>query len=67
MSTISMEIAAERPSKLVAEALVLRQDSEVVKARAKAMGLCDHLTEAVVSVCCREQKATEHGTGGSRS
>lgn len=61
METVSIEIAAERPSKLVAEALVLRQNSEVVKARAEAMGLCEDLTQAVVSVCCREHEAVESG------
>ncbi|MCA9835055.1 MAG: hypothetical protein KC435_13965 [Thermomicrobiales bacterium] len=59
METVSYEIASERPSKLVAEALVLRQNSEVVKARAQAMGLCENLTEAVVSVCCREHESAE--------
>lgn len=61
METVSIEIAAERPSKLVAEALVLRQNSEVVKARAEAMGLCEDLTQAVVSVCCREHEVAESG------
>lgn len=42
-----------RPSRLVAEALVLRQDAEEVKERARQMGLSDDLTQAVVTACCK--------------
>lgn len=49
-----------RPSKLIAEALVLGHDSAEVTQRAQAMGLSESLTHAVVSVCCREQQENEH-------
>ncbi len=63
MNTILTEgAAAERPSRLVAEALVLRQKPDVVKARAREMGLCENLTEAVVSVCCRDREARDSVT-----
>lgn len=56
LETVSLEMTAARvrPSRLVAEALVLRHGSAEVKQRARAMGLSENLTEAVVSVCCRE-------------
>lgn len=49
-----------RPSRLIAEALVLGHDSVEVKERAQAMGLPENLTQAVVSVCCREEQDSEH-------
>jgi hypothetical protein len=56
LETVSLEMTAAkvRPSRLVAEALVLRHGSAEVKQRARAMGLSENLTEAVVSVCCRD-------------
>lgn len=62
MKTASLENELQTPSRLVAEALVMRQNPDVVKARAKEMGLCENLTEAVVSVCCREAKLLEQGS-----
>lgn len=60
MTSVAMDAAAGqvRPSRLIAEALVLGHDSAEVKQRAEAMGLPESLTQAVVSVCCREQDDT---------
>lgn len=56
METGSLDMSASttRPSRLIAEALVLKHDSTVVEQRAHAMGLSERLTKAVVRVCCRE-------------
>lgn len=61
LETVSLELSAARvrPSRLVAEALVLRHGSAEVKQRARAMGLSENLTEAVVSVCCREVASSD--------
>lgn len=48
-----------RPSRLIAEALVLGHDSTEVTQRAQEMGLSETLTRAVVSVCCREEHEPE--------
>lgn len=48
-----------RPSRLIAEALVLGHDSAEVTQRAQAMGLSEGLTHAMVCVCCREQQEAE--------
>lgn len=60
METGSLDLSASttRPSRLIAEALVLKHDSAEVEQRAHAMGLSERLTKAVVSVCCRD---TENG------
>lgn len=55
MNTVTIESGSDRPSRLVAEALVMRQNPDVVQARAREMGLCEDLTEAVVRVCCQER------------
>lgn len=64
MSSVPMDAAGGqvRPSRLIAEALVLGHDSVEVTERAEAMGLPESLTRAVVSVCCREEQGTEHST-----
>lgn len=56
MNSVSIDGAAGqvRPSRLIAEALVLGHDSVEVTQRAEEMGLPESLTEAVVSVCCRD-------------
>lgn len=56
MTSVSMDGAAApvRPSRLIAEALVLGHDAGEVVQRAEEMGLPESLTQAVVSVCCRE-------------
>ncbi len=61
METVSLDMTAAtvRPSRLVAEALVLRHGSAEVKQRARAMGLSENLTEAVVSVCCRDVNTSD--------
>lgn len=63
MNSANIDAAAvrARPSRLIAEALVLGHDSSEVTRRAKAMGLPESLTRAVVSVCCREQQDSEDG------
>lgn len=48
--------APVRPSRLIAEALVLGHDAVEVTQRAEEMGLPESLTQAVVSVCCRDQQ-----------
>lgn len=62
MTTVTMEtsVGAARPSKLIAEALVMRHDSAEVMERAEAMGLPESLTRAVVSVCCRDHQEIEN-------
>lgn len=61
MSSVPMDagVGQIRPSRLIAETLVLGHDSVEVKERAAAMGLPESLTHAVVSVCCREQRDAE--------
>ncbi len=61
MNSVSFDasVGQARPSRLIAEALVLRQDSSEVKERAEAMGLPKSLTDAVVSVCCRQKQAED--------
>lgn len=58
MESVVLESAVgqHRPSRLVAEALVHGHDCKAVKERAEAMGLPEHLTDVVVSVCCRQQQ-----------
>lgn len=57
--TLEGQDATARPSRLIAEALVLRQDAEKVKERAKAMGLGDEMTNAVICVvCCQSESQT---------
>ena len=65
MNTVSLENSASkmRPSRLVAEALVLRHCCAEVKQRAQAMGLNEHLTHAVVSVCCRDIASGDDQSG----
>lgn len=59
MNTVLQESsdAMARPSRLVAEALVHRQDAEEVKERARAMGLSDDLTQAVLIACGKSEDA----------
>lgn len=45
-----------RPTRLIAEALVLGHDSAEITQRAEEMGLPESLTRAVVSVCCRDRQ-----------
>ncbi len=66
MNTVAIESGSVRPSRLVAEALVMRQEPEVVQARAREMGLCEDLTQAVVRVCCHERDTAEVGTLSAR-
>lgn len=58
MKSVSMDAAVDqvRPSRLIAEALVLGHDSVEVTQRAQEMGLPESLTQAVVSVCCRDRQ-----------
>lgn len=60
MNSVSMDAAVGqlRPSRLIAEALVLGHDALEVTQRAEEMGLPESLTQAVVSVCCRDQQAS---------
>lgn len=64
MENARMNIATghARPSRLIAEALVLGHDAVEVTQRAEAMGLPRSLTEAVISVCCREDRENESST-----
>ena len=55
VSTPSVDRAL-RPSLVIAEALVDRQDPSQIQARARKLGLSPVLTEAVVSVCCGKQQ-----------
>lgn len=48
-----------RPSRLIAEALVLGKNSDEVIQQAEKMGLSEDLTKTVVSVCCRDKSASE--------
>lgn len=61
MTSVPMDGAAGhvRPSRLIAEALVLGHDAVEVTQRAEEMGLSESLTQAVVSVCCRNQQDSE--------
>jgi hypothetical protein len=61
LETVSLEFSASkvRPSRLIAEALVLRHGCAEVKQRAQAMGLNENLTHAVISVCCRKAASGE--------
>lgn len=61
MNSVSMDGAAGqvRPSRLIAEALVLGHDAVEVTQRAEEMGLPEGLTRAVVSVCCRDHQESE--------
>ena len=61
MKSVQMDGAGSqaRPSRLIAEALVLGHDSTEVTERAQAMGLSKDLTHAVVCACCREQQEAE--------
>jgi len=65
VNSVSMDAAVGqlRPSRLIAEALVLGHDALEVTQRAEEMGLPESLTEAVVSVCCREQQDTGQQPG----
>lgn len=58
MNNVSMDGASGhvRPSRLIAEALVNGHDAVEVTQRAEEMGLPESLTQAVVSVCCRDQQ-----------
>ena len=64
MESVLFDVSAGQPrsSRLIAEALVLRHNSSEVKERAKAMGLPESLTNAVVSVCCRDRQGEEERT-----
>lgn len=64
MNSASMDAIAGRmrPSKLIAEALVLGHNSQEVTQRAEELGLSEGLTRAVVSVCCRDQRDPEQAS-----
>lgn len=55
ISTPSVDRAL-RPSLVVAEALVDRQNPSQIVDRARKLGLSPDLTETVVSVCCGKQQ-----------
>lgn len=61
MNSVSIDAAAGhvRPSRLIAEALVHGHDSVEITQRAEEMGLPETLTQAVLSVCCRDQQEAE--------
>lgn len=61
MESVVLDIAVgqSRPSRLIAEALVLRHDSAEVKERAEAMGLPEELTRAVIGACCPDAQFNE--------
>lgn len=50
-----IEDSVERPSRLVAEALVLRLSPQRIAARAAALGCSKPLVEVMVGVCHRTQ------------
>lgn len=58
MNSVSSDVSGGqvRPSRLIAETLVLGHDSSQVKERAEAMGLPESLTQAVIGACCRERQ-----------
>ena len=57
--TLKNAAASVRPSRLVAEALVLRHGCAELKQRAQALGLHENLTQAMVSVCCKDDASTQ--------
>jgi hypothetical protein len=63
VSTPSVDRAL-RPSLVIAEALVDRQDPSQIQARARKLGLSPVLTETVVSVCCGKQQIPASTTRG---
>lgn len=56
---LDVVVGQSRPSRLIAEALVLRHDSAEVKERAEAMGLPEELTRAVIGACCPDASFDE--------
>ena len=53
--SVEMPAARTRPSRLIAEALVLKQNCAEIEERAYEMGLSEPLTKTVLSVCCRNR------------
>lgn len=50
-----------RPTQLVAEALVHRHNVDELVSRARSVGLSRDLTDAVVTVCCRDRRKSDPG------
>lgn len=63
-ATPKTELHNLRPSIVIAEALVDRQEPAEIVDRARELGFSRDLTEAVVHVCCH---GAGHHSGGSRT
>jgi hypothetical protein len=51
----STDTAVSRPTQLIAEALLDQHDSSELISRAQRLGFSHDVTEAVVTVCCRNR------------
>lgn len=52
---LEADAAPLRPSRIIAEALVERQEPNQILARALRVGMSPSLTRAVVAACCRDE------------
>ena len=52
---VSIDTPVSRPTQLIAEALLEQHDSSELISRAERLGFSQDITDAVVTVCCRNR------------